>query len=63
MKAENSFTRLNHNERKVPPGLKKKVMNDVASAKLILDLSGVFVKNIPSVIYEFLKPKDRNNDK
>ena len=63
MKSENPFKENQKNEKEVPEGLKKKVMGDIANAKTILELSGLFLDNIPSAIREMLKTNStgRNN--
>ncbi|GGG52787.1 hypothetical protein GCM10011414_23010 [Croceivirga lutea] len=59
----NPFEQLNTNLREVPPELRKKVMNDVAIAKLILDMAVLVTSNYSSIIsglFETVKTK-RNN--
>lgn len=59
----NPFEQLNTNLREVPPELRKKVMNDVAIAKLILDMAVLVTSNYSSIIsglFETVKNK-RNN--
>ena len=54
-KDQNPFKELERLIREVPPQLKKKVMNDVATAKLIMDLSSLFTINVQSVISGMFK--------
>ncbi|MGI9546150.1 MAG: hypothetical protein ACR2MM_02850 [Flavobacteriaceae bacterium] len=52
---QNPFKDLDRLVKEVPPHLKKKVMNDVATAKLIMDLSSLFTLNVQSVITGMFK--------
>ncbi len=52
---QNPFKELDRLLKEVPPHLKKKVMNDVAAARLILDLSALFTVNVQSVISGMFK--------
>lgn len=45
----NPFSQLNTNLREVPPEMRKKVMNDVAIAKLILDMAVLVTSNYASI--------------
>lgn len=59
-KDQNPFKELDRMIQEVPPHLKKKVMSDVAMAKLIMDLSSLFTINVQSVIAGLFKtnPKE-----
>lgn len=52
---QNPFKELDRLLKEVPPHLKKKVMNDVATAKLVMDLSTLFTINVQSVISGMFK--------
>ncbi|MGS0526562.1 hypothetical protein ACU8V7_16700 [Zobellia nedashkovskayae] len=39
----------------VPPHLKKKVMDDIASAKLVMDMANLFTCNYKSAIEDIFK--------
>ncbi len=52
---QNPFKELDRLLKEVPPHLKKKVMNDVATAKLIMDLANLFTVNVQSVISGMFK--------
>ena len=56
---QNPFKELDRLIREVPPELKKKVMNDVATAKLIMDLSSLFTINVQSVIAGMFKTNSK----
>ena len=46
----NPFKDLERSLRDVPPHMKKKVMSDVATAKLVMDMASLFTLNYGSVI-------------
>ncbi len=52
---QNPFKELDRFLKEVPPHLKNKVMNDVATAKLVMDLSTLFTINVQSVISGMFK--------
>ena len=56
---QNPFKELERLIREVPPELKKKVMSDVATAKLIMDLSSLFTINVQSVIAGMFKTNSK----
>ena len=58
-KDQNPFKELERLIKEVPPHLKKKVMNDVATAKLIMDLSSLFTVNVQSVIAGMFKTNQK----
>ena len=47
---ENPFTQINQPLKQVPPELKAKVMNDIAIAKLLMELAELFSYNLAHVI-------------
>ena len=47
---KNPFKELEASLREAPPGMKKKVMNDIAAAKLILDVASLFSINMGSAL-------------
>lgn len=55
----NPFKQLNRNLREVPPEMRKKVMNDVAIAKLILDMAVLVSSNYASVISGMIRTNKR----
>ncbi len=57
----NPFSQLNRNLREVPPEMRKKVMNDVAIAKLILDMAVLVTSNYSS-LFAGLFRTNKNND-
>lgn len=56
----NPFRQLNTNLKEVPPELRKKVMNDVAIAKLILDMAVLITSNYSSLLSGLFKTNKRN---
>jgi predicted transcriptional regulator len=57
MKTENAFKKIAKADKEVPSELKKKVMNDIAKAKVILELSELFGENLPATFGELFKSK------
>jgi hypothetical protein len=56
----NPFKDLNRDIKEVPPQLRKKVMNDVAAAKLLMDLASLFGANYPSLIGGLFKTQSKS---
>jgi hypothetical protein len=56
----NPFKNLHGDLKDVPPELRKKVMDDVAAAKLIMELSNLFTGNFASIIEGMMKTKPNN---
>lgn len=54
---QNPFKRMQGDLKDVPPELRQKVMNDVAMAKLIMELGTLFTSNYGSLIEGLLKTK------
>lgn len=57
---DNPFSQLNTNLREVPPELRQRVMNDVAIAKLILDMAVLVTSNYSSLIGGLFRTNKRN---
>jgi hypothetical protein len=55
----NPFKNLDGDLKDVPPELRKKVMDDVAAAKLIMELSNLFTGNFASIIEGMMKTKTK----
>tara|TARA_R110002167_G_scaffold9892_3_gene45612 strand:- start:947 stop:1132 length:186 start_codon:yes stop_codon:yes gene_type:complete len=55
----NPFKNLEGDLKDVPPELRKKVMDDVAVAKLIMELSNLFTGNFASIIEGMMKTKTK----
>lgn len=55
----NPFKNLERDMKNVPPELRKKVMDDVAAAKLIMELTSLFTGNFASLIEGMLKTKQK----
>lgn len=58
---ENPFKHINQPLKEVPPELKSKVMNDIAMAKLIMDLAALFSYNFSHVIETVVGMRNKNN--
>lgn len=57
---DNLFRHINHPPLEVPPELKSKVMSDIAMAKLIMELSGLFTYNMGDIIKTVIKSRKNN---
>lgn len=57
---QNPFKDLGKRIKEAPPGLKTKVMNDVATAKLFMDLTSLFTFNYKEVISGMFKTRRKN---
>ena len=53
----NPFKEMESKLHEAPIHMKKKVMSDIASAKLVLDMSTLFTSNYKSVIEQTFKTK------
>ncbi|WP_298506407.1 hypothetical protein [uncultured Maribacter sp.] len=60
---KNPFKKLQGELKEVPPELRKKVMDDVAMAKLMMDLATLFTGNYSALIDGLLKTSNRNKNK
>ena len=58
---DNPFEYINKPLKQVPPELKAKVMNDIAIAKLLMELAELFSYNLSHVIETVTKNRDKNN--
>lgn len=56
---KNPFKEMDDLIREVSPDLKKKVMQDVAIAKLVLELASLFTVNYKSAIENLFKTRSR----
>jgi hypothetical protein len=54
---ENPFKYIDQPLHEVPKELKSKVMNDIAMAKLLMDLAALFSYNIGNVIESVMKSR------
>ncbi|MCW5517698.1 hypothetical protein [Muriicola sp. Z0-33] len=59
----NPFKELERSLLEVPPEMKKKVMNDIATAKLIIDMGSLYTYNYPAAVKEVLRKKKGNRNK
>ena len=57
---ENPFTQINKPLKQVPEELKAKVMNDIAIAKLLMELAELFSYNLGHVIDTVSKRRKNN---
>lgn len=58
-KFNNPFSQLDTNLREVPPELRQRVMNDVALAKLILDMAVLVTSNYANILSGLFKTNKR----
>ena len=56
----NPFRELEASLREVPPGMKKKVMNDIAAAKLLMDLASLFSFKVGSALRKLFRTTKDN---
>ncbi|MFK7782114.1 hypothetical protein [Psychroserpens sp.] len=56
---ENPFKDINKPLRSVPPELKSKVMNDIAIAKLLMELAELFSYNLGDVIETVMNKREK----
>lgn len=56
---ENPFRDINKPLRSVPPELKSKVMNDIAIAKLLMELAELFSYNLGDVIETVMDKRNK----
>lgn len=56
---DNPFQYLNKPLKEVPPELKSKVMSDIATAKLIMDMASLFSFDIAKVIEHTIKKREK----
>jgi len=57
---KNPFRELENSLRTVPPEMRQKVMDDIAMAKLLMDLTFLVTDNYPSAVKRLLKTKNKN---
>ncbi len=55
----NPFKQLERSLLEVPPHMKQRVMNDIAAAKLLLDVGELVSYNFPTAIEKTLQEKRR----
>lgn len=59
---ENPFKLINQPLKEVPPELKAKVMDDIAMAKLIMELGALFSYNFAHVIDTVISQRQKTKD-
>lgn len=59
-KKQNPFKDLGKLIKEAPPTLKTKVMNDVAAAKLFMDLASLFTLNVKEALSGMFKTRRKN---
>lgn len=52
---KNPFKELEASLREAPPGMKKKIMNDIAAAKLVMDMASLFSINLGSALRKLFR--------
>ena len=60
---DNPFRQLNTDLREVPPKMREKVMNDVAIAKLIMDMAILVTSNYASIFSGLFRTDISNQNK
>ncbi|TXG39322.1 hypothetical protein [Seonamhaeicola maritimus] len=58
---DNPFKYVDQPLKEVPQELKSKVMNDIAMAKLLMELAALFSYNIGDIIESVMKQRDVKN--
>lgn len=58
----NPFKELERSLLEVPPEMKKKVMNDIATAKLIIDMGSLYAYNYPAAVKDTLRNNKKNKN-
>ncbi len=61
MERKNPFKELERSLLEVPPEMKQKVMNDIAAAKLLMDVGSLVAYNYPEAIERTLRKKRKKN--
>ncbi|MBO0322599.1 hypothetical protein J0X14_09855 [Muricauda sp. CAU 1633] len=56
----NPFKQLEASLKEAPPGMKQKVMNDIAAAKLIMDIAALFSLNVGSALRKLFRTLGEN---
>ncbi len=56
---DNPFKKIQGELKEVPPELRKKVMTDVARAKLLMDLATLFTGNYSALLEGLLKTNNK----
>ena len=59
----NPFKELERSLLEVPPEMKKKVMNDIATAKLIIDMGSLYTYNYSAAVKDVFRKKKGNRNK
>lgn len=59
-KKQNPFKDLGKKIKDAPPDLKTKVMNDVATAKLLMDLASLFTINVKEMLSGMFRTRRKN---
>lgn len=52
---KNPFKELEASLKEAPPEMKKKVMNDIAAARLIMDMASLFSVNLGNALRKLFK--------
>ncbi|WP_418262104.1 hypothetical protein [Flavobacterium faecale] len=63
MEDGNPFKSISVSDQEVPKDLREKVMDDVNTIKLLLELADLFSLNYANIIEGMFKTKNRNIDK
>ncbi len=60
-KKQNPFKEMDKSLREVPSHMKKKVMSDVATAKLLMEMASLFTCNYKATIEGMFKTNPKTN--
>ena len=58
---DNPFRQINLPLKEVPQELKSKVMSDIATAKLIMELAELFSYNLSHIVSQTIKKRQNSN--
>lgn len=58
----NPFKELERSLLEAPPEMKKKVMSDIATAKLLMDMGRLYTYNYGSALGSFFSSEKKNDD-
>jgi hypothetical protein len=61
MEKENPFKLIGIPQREVPESLKEKVITDVSSAKLVMDMAALFTKNYKATLSSMFLTKKKQS--
>lgn len=60
MVRENPFKKIGNPNKEVPKELKERIMSEIASLKLVTDITALFTSNYQTTMANFLKNKKKS---